>query len=303
MGRIESIAEDLFFPEGPRWNQRDSKLYFSDVLSSKVSRINEAGHVETVFEPGEFPSGLGFIQNGDLLVVATSSQEILRIPSELLTKGGLSRTDASHYADISTRYNTCSNDMVVKPDGTAYAGAYLPGLSESSPPGPYNLPRFGYIVMVNSEGDSKIVADRVCFPNGGIITPDGKTLIIAETFSYSLTKWDINHDGTLSNRCPFAYLGVPTDGICIDEEGCAWVACPYFTYGDSGGWVRVADGGEIKQVIELEDPEKSAYACMLGGNDGRDLFLCESTVLGRERFSGDGRIRKIRVDVPGIVNQ
>ena len=96
---------------------------------------------------------------------------------------------------------------------------------------------------------------------------------------------------------------MPTDGICIDEEGCAWVACPYFTYGDSGGWVRVADGGEIKQVIELEDPDKSAYACMLGGNDGRDLFLCESTVLGRERFSGDGRIRKIRVDVPGITNK
>ena len=182
MGKIESIAENLFFPEGPRWNQRDSKLYFSDVLSSKVSRINEAGHVETVFEPGEFPSGLGFIQNGDLLVVATSSQEILRIPSELLTKGGLSRSDASHYADISTIYDTCSNDMVVKSDGTAYAGAYLPGLSESSPPGPYNLPRFGYIVMVNSEGYSQIVADRVCFPNGGIITPDGKTLIIAETF-------------------------------------------------------------------------------------------------------------------------
>ena len=79
MGKIESIAENLFFPEGPRWNQRDSKLYFSDILSSKVSRINEAGHVETVFEPGEFTSGLGFIENGDLLVVATSSQEILRI--------------------------------------------------------------------------------------------------------------------------------------------------------------------------------------------------------------------------------
>ncbi|MCH7871907.1 MAG: SMP-30/gluconolactonase/LRE family protein [Planctomycetes bacterium] len=114
---------------------------------------------------------------------------------------------------------------------------------------------------------------------------------------------DINDDGTLSGRRPFANLAAPTDGISLDDEGCIWVACPYFSYGDSGGWVRVADGGEIKRVIPLEDPDKSAYACMLGGADGRDLYLCESTVLGRERFQGDGRIRRVRVDVPMAENQ
>jgi sugar lactone lactonase YvrE len=295
---IELVADDLFFPEGPRWRSEEQKLYFSDVMAGKVSRVDSEGAVETVFEPGEFPSGLGFLENGDLLVVATASNEIVRLPAALARAGSAKRSDSIHHADISTPYGTGNNDMVVAPNGNAYAGAYLPGLSEEVPPGPANPPQFGNLVLARPDGSSQVVADRVCFPNGGAITPDGKTLIVSETFAFTLTAWDIEDDGTLSNRRPFANLAAPTDGISLDAEGCVWVACPYFSYGDSGGWVRVADGGEIKQVIPLDDEDKSAYACMLGGADGRDLWLCESTVLGRDRFQGDGRIRKVRVDVP-----
>ncbi|MGY8881446.1 MAG: SMP-30/gluconolactonase/LRE family protein [Dehalococcoidia bacterium] len=295
---IELIAGALFFPEGPRWRAEEQKLYFSDVMAGKVSRVGDDGAVETVFEPGEFPSGLGFLENGDLLVVATESKAIVRLDSSQVLAGSAKRSDSTHHADISTVFGTGNNDMVVASNGNAYAGAYLPGLSEEVPPGPSNPPLFGNIVLARPDGSSQVVADRVCFPNGGAITPDGKTLIVAETFAFTLTAWDIEDDGTLSGRRPFANLAAPTDGISLDAEGCVWVACPYFSYGDSGGWVRVADGGEIKQVIALEDADKSAYACMLGGADGRDLWLCESTVLGRERYQGDGRIRRVRVDVP-----
>jgi len=295
---IELVADDLFFPEGPRWRAEEQKLYFSDVMAAKVSRVDDEGSVETVFEPGEFPSGLGFLGNGDLLVVATESRAIIRLDSSQVIAGSAKRSDSMHHADISTVFGTSNNDMVVAPNGNAYAGAYLPGLSEEVPPGPSNPPLFGKMVLARPDGSSQVVADRVCFPNGGAITPDGKTLIVAETFAFTLTAWDIEDDGTLSGRRPFANLAAPTDGISLDAEGCVWVACPYFSYGDSGGWVRVADGGEIMQVITLEDADKSAYACMLGGEDGRDLWLCESTVLGRERFQGDGRIRRVRVDVP-----
>ena len=295
---IEMVADELFFPEGPRWRADEGKLYFSDVMAGKVSRVNDDGAVETVFEPGEFPSGLGFLENGDLLVVATESQEIVRLAASVVTAGSAKRSDSSHHADISTSFGTGNNDMVVAPNGNAYAGAYLPGLSEYEAPGPANPPQFGNLVLARPDGSSQVVADRVCFPNGGAITPDGKTLIVAETFAFTLTAWDINDDGALSNRRPFANLAAPTDGISLDAEGCVWVACPYFSYGDSGGWVRVADGGEIKQIIALEDADKSAYACMLGGADGRELWLCESTVLGRDRVQGDGRIRRVRVDVP-----
>ncbi len=295
---IDMVADELFFPEGPRWRAGEGKLYFSDVMAGKVSRVNDDGAVETVFEPGEFPSGLGFLENGDLLVVATESQAIVRLTAAVVAAGSAKRSDSTHHADISTSFGTGNNDMVVAPNGNAYAGAYLPGLSEYEAPGPANPPQFGNMVLARPDGSSQVVADRVCFPNGGAITPDGKTLIVAETFAFTLTAWDINDDETLSNRRPFANLAAPTDGISLDAEGCIWVACPYFSYGDSGGWVRVADGGEIKQVIALEDADKSAYACMLGGADGRELWLCESTVLGRDRFQGDGRIRRVRVDVP-----
>lgn len=300
---IELVADDLFFPEGPRWRAEEQKLYFSDVMAAKVSRVDDGGVVETVFEPGEFPSGLGFLGNGDLLVVATESRAIIRLDSSQVIAGSAKRSDSMHHADISTAFGTSNNDMVVAPNGNAYAGAYLPGLSEEVPPGPSNPPLFGNMVLARPDGSSQVVADRVCFPNGGAITPDGKTLIVAETFAFTLTAWDIEDDGTLSGRRPFANLAAPTDGISLDAEGCVWVACPYFSYGDSGGWVRVADGGEITQVIALEDADKSAYACMLGGEDGRDLWLCESTVLGRERFQGDGRIRRVRVDVPKAETQ
>ena len=303
MHSIEMVADDLYFPEGPRWRQDENKLYFSDVMAGKVSRLDENGIVETVFTPGEFPSGLGFLDNGDMLVVATDSHEIVRVQRDVMLKGGAFRSDSVRHADISTSYNTGNNDMVVAQNGNAYAGAYIAGLSEEEPPGPHNPPQFGHLVLARPDGSSEVVADRVCFPNGGAITADGKTLIVAETFAFTLTAWDINHDGTLSNRRPFANLAAPTDGISLDAEGCVWVACPYFSYGDSGGWVRVADGGEIKQVIPLKDPDKSAYACMLGGIDGRDLYLCESTVLGRERFQGDGRVRKVRVEIPRAENQ
>ncbi len=304
MAAIEMVVDGLFFPEGPRWRAEEGKLYFSDVLAGKVLRLDDAGQVETVFTPGEFPSGLGSLENGDLLVVATESHQVVRVPKLAVLAGNATQADSVVHADISTPYGTANNDMVVAPNGTAYAGAYLPGLTEKAPPGPANPPRFGNIVMARTDGSTQIVADRVCFPNGGAISPDGKTLIVAETFAFTLTAWDINDDdGTLSNRRPFANLAAPTDGISLDAEGCIWVACPYFSYGDSGGWVRVADGGEIKQVVKLEDPDKSAYACMLGGPDGRDLYLCESAVLGRDRLQGDGRIRKIRVDVPAAENQ
>ena len=300
---IELIADGLFFPEGPRWSANDQKLYFSDVLAGKVLRTDCDGTLETVFEPGEYPSGLGFLGNGDLLVVGTESHSVLRLPSEKVVKGNAKREDSMDHADISSIYNTGNNDMVVAPNGNAYAGAYIPGLSEEQPPGPDNPPQFGNIVLVRIDGSTEAVADRVCFPNGGAITPDGRTLIVAETFAFTLTAWDIEDDGTLSNRRPFANLAAPTDGISLDTEGCVWVACPYFSYGDSGGWVRVGDGGEVKQVIPLENSDKSAYACMLGGEDGRDLWLCESTVLGRKRFQGDGRVRRVRVDVPKAASQ
>jgi sugar lactone lactonase YvrE len=134
-------------------------------------------------------------------------------------------------------------------------------------------------------------------PNGCVLTPDGATLIVAESFGFRLTAFDVAADGSLSNRRPWADLGAPPDGICMDEEGCVWVAVAYFEYGGPGGFVRLAEGGEVKGRIDVEG--HAAYACTLGGPEMRTLFLCESAVLGRDRHPGDGRIRAVEVEVPG----
>ena len=159
------------------------------------------------------------------------------------------------------------------------------------------MPAFSHVIRVDPDGSALIVADRMTFPNGAVISPDGKTYIVAETFANRLSAFDIGPDGSLTNRRVWADIGAPPDGITMDVEGCLWVAVPYYIYGGPGGFVRVREGGEILDRIDVDGV--SSYACTLGGRKMTTLFLCLSTVLGVERQPGDGRIMTVEVDVPG----
>ena len=130
------------------------------------------------------------------------------------------------------------------------------------------------------------------------ISPYGKTLVVAETFANRLTSFDINSDGSLKNKRIFADIGAPTDGISMDEEGCVWVALPSYKFGGHGGWVRVKDGGEI--LDEVVTNTHGAFDCQLGGPEKKHLFLLEASILGQPRDKGDGRVRVVEVEVPGI---
>ena len=132
------------------------------------------------------------------------------------------------------------------------------------------------------------------FPNGMVITPDGRTLDRRRKLRRAgSTAFDVAADGSLSNRRVWAQIDLPPDGCCLDAEGCIWVAIPT----NPGAFLRVAEGGEIKQRIDV--PDAGAYACMLGGEDGSTLFLIESREMRPEKVAaGDGRIRTVRVDVP-----
>ncbi len=299
------LLDGLVFPEGPRWRASDNLLYFSDVLGEEVVAVGLDGERRTVVEMDEPPSGLGFMPNGDLLIVATGQNKVVRLEASLVQRAVREGTpalvsDLVEHGDVSTPEGTGCNDMVVAADGTAYVGTWMPGLDEAVVAGPGNMPGQSFIVMVRPDGSSEIAADRMTFPNGACISPDGRKLVFAETFGFRLTAFDIGEDGSLSNKHLFADLGAPTDGICMDAEGAVWTACPYFQFGDSGGYVRVADGGKVLDVIRVvDDPGKCAYACMLGGPERKHLFLCESTVLGGSRGPGDGRVRVVEVDVPG----
>ena len=145
------------------------------------------------------------------------------------------------------------------------------------------------------------VAGDIQFPNGMVITPDDRTLIISESFAGQLTAFDIDADGGLSNRRVFA-KGLGPDGICVDADGAVWVS----TGGSS--IVRVADGGEILQRVEFGE-NRAPFALMLGGPDRRTLFIMtaewradDSITSNLERLSSGprtGEILALPVSTPG----
>jgi sugar lactone lactonase YvrE len=150
-------------------------------------------------------------------------------------------------------------------------------------------------VLVEPDGRARVVADELLFPNGCAITPDGGTLIVAETFAGRLTAFDIAADGSLDNRRLWAQVRAFPDGICLDAEGCIWLANPV---SPGGGFLRVAEGGEVRDRIDLSD--HGGFACMLGGPERKTLFLLEAkSVEPSKAVRGNGRIRTIEVDVPG----
>lgn len=273
---MELVLDGLTFPEGPRW--RDGKLWFSDFYSHRVLAVDLAGAAETVAEVPGRPSGLGWTPNGGLLVVSMLDRRLLRFD------GARSRV----VADLSALAGGPCNDMVVDASGRAYVGNFGFDRYRGEPERPTCL------VRVDPDGAVTRAADGLRFPNGTVITPDGGTLIVGETLASRLTAFDVDEDGALSNRRTFAQLdGCFPDGICLDAEGAVWVA-------DARGHrvIRVREGGRIERTISMGD--RHAYACILGGQDRRTLFLCTNTGSGPAMADKrDGRIESIRVDVPG----
>ena len=139
------------------------------------------------------------------------------------------------------------------------------------------------------------MADGIAFGNGMAVTPDGSTLIVAESYGHRLTAFDIGADGSLSNRRVWADLGngVP-DGICIDAEKAVW-------YADVPNQccVRVREGGVVLEAIELD---RGCFACMLGGADRRTLFMMAAEWHGMENMIGEARTGQVLIaeaPVPG----
>ena len=272
------LLEGLAFGEGPRWH--DGKLWFSDMHAHRVMTVDLNGKAEKIVEvPGQ-PSGMGWLPDGRLLIVSMTDRRLLRLEPDGLKE----------VADLSGLAAGNCNDMVVDKLGRAYIGHFGFDLFVLQPPF-----KTAEIIMVTPGGDKRIVADNLMFPNGSVITPDGLTLIVAETFGKCLTAFDIGDDGSLKNRRVWAGLGdkIAPDGICLDAEGVIWCA-------NAGGneVVRVKEGGEITRRIEVS---QKAYACMLGGPDRRTLFILTAGASG-SAGSGEtatGRIETITVDIPG----
>src|SRR5262249_21163091 len=204
---MDTVVDGLTFTEAPRW--RDGKLWFSDFYTQRVLTVTPGGRLETVVEIPQRPSGLGWTPDGALLVVSMLDRRLLRVDA------GKPRV----VADLSALATGPCNDMVVDSAGRAYVGNFGFDRHRGEPP------RTACIARVDPDGRVARAADELSFPNGTVITPDGRTLIVAETLAHRLTAFDVAADGALSNRRIFAALErCFPDGICLDAEGAVWVA-------------------------------------------------------------------------------
>ncbi|WP_305093367.1 SMP-30/gluconolactonase/LRE family protein [Prescottella sp. R16] len=277
---VETILSDLVFPECPRWH--DGRLWFSDIHSGLVLRLDPAtGDVEQVAEVPGNPAGLGFLPDGRLLVASVHERKLYRVEDD----GSL-----AVHADLHAIASWHLNDMTVDARGRAYVGNYG---DDSAPPAP---PRPADLAMVEPDGSAHVVAEQMLFANGMAITPDGSTLVVAETRATPgrLSTFRIEADGSLVDRRVLVAFDDPAvlpDGIAMDAESGVWVASPF-----NDLVLRVDAAGVVTDRIAVPHP----YAVALGGVDGRDLFVCTADTWVPDealRLRG-GAIRRVRVTVP-----
>jgi sugar lactone lactonase YvrE len=274
--KTKILTEGLVFGEGPRWH--DGKLWYSDMHARWVKTVDLAGHTERIVEVPNLPSGLGWLPDGRLIVVSMRDRQLLRLEGKKLTP----------HADLSKLASFDCNDMVVDGLGRAYVGNFGYDLHANAPRKPAEL------VLATPDGKARVVARDLEFPNGTVITSDGKTLIVGESFGAKLTAFDVESDGSLVRRRVWAAIeNMVPDGICLDAEGAIWVASPL-----SEEVLRVREGGAVTHRFK---PSFRPYACMLGGADRRTLFVvtAETHDPTEALAKRSGRIETVEVEVPG----
>ena len=284
---VRTVLDGLVFGEGPRWH--DGRLWFSDMHDHRVIATGVDGDAVTVVEiTDDEPSGLGWLPDGRLLVVAMETQRLLRVEPD---------GEVVVHADLSSAARGSLNDMIVAVDGTAYVGDMGVRIQEI---GAERRP--GQTFRVAPDGSWECAADDLQSPNGHILSGDGRTLIVAESGGMRLTAFTVRDDTTLTDRRVYAELiperddvaVAPPDGICLDADGAVWVADPI------GARVfRVREGGEVTDSIVFTD--SIPVACVLGGAGRRTLFMCAAADWKRDAIAGrrTGRIDACEVDVPG----
>jgi sugar lactone lactonase YvrE len=248
-------------------------LWFADWGAQEVATVEMHGNRDLVVQTPSFPFCIDWLPDGRLLLVLARDGLVLRTGPD-----GMLET----HADLTSLSSKPWNDITVDRNGNAFVG----NVGFDFPFGEFEP---GILAVIAPDGTARQVADDVAFPNGMVITADGSTLIVAESYAARLTAFSLGDDGTLSERRVWADLaGGVADGICLDAEGAIW-------YGDPNGkCVRVREGGEVLQVIELEN---GCFACALGGPDGRTLFMMVNP-MPPDFSKPTGEVRMAQASIP-----
>jgi sugar lactone lactonase YvrE len=270
----------LKFTESPRWH--DGKLWFLDIHDHGIKTADLEGRVETAVDLPFLPNAFGFRRDGSILVGDAFERQIYRWDGTALQP----------LADLADITSFCLSDGIVDAQDRMYVGDIGYNFLD-----PTLTPVDSCVIAcVEPDGSARVVAEGLHFPNGMVVTPDGRTLIVAETMGHRLSAFDVGADGSLTNRRVYAQLpdDVGPDGIALDEEGAVWLANPEGRY----GVLRAREGGEVVDQIELGT---NGYAVMLGGPERRHLFISASDSHDPAQIAraASATLRVVDVDVPG----
>lgn len=274
--RTSPLIDGLAFPEGPRWH--DGRLWFTDQHARTINTVTPAGEHAIIARTDDLPGGLGWLPDGTLLVVYMTRRCIMRLDGEHL----------SLHADLTELASFHCNDMLVDPAGRAYVGNFGFDLHGGADVDTAEL------IQVEPDGQARAVDRSLVFPNGSAITPDGRHLLVAETFGHRIRAFELDESGVTGRNDVWAELDTMTpDGLCLDADEALWIASP-----GTETLVRVKRGGAVLDRCETVG---TPYACMLGGDDRRTLFVCTSETDDPAEAANrrSGRIESTRVATPG----
>jgi sugar lactone lactonase YvrE len=276
MSRVRTLLSGRGLVESPRWHE--SRLYFSDWSAGEVIAADLDGGSEVIARVKSLPLCTAWLPDGRLVIVSSPDGLLLRREPDgsLVTHANLGRPGW--------------NDVVADGRGNVYVNGagFNPLAGEAFRPGGVSL--------VTPDGTVRAVADDLAFPNGMAVTADNATLIVADSYRHHLVAFDIAADGSLTGRRIWADLGESApDGICVDAQDAVW-------YAEVPGkrCARVAEGGAELRTVPLD---RGGFACVLGGPDGRTLFITAAEWRGmtdaQMAAPGSGQLLAVGVDVPG----
>ena len=279
---MDVLCSGFGLVESPRWHE--GRLWFSDWTGGQIVAVDDVGLTEVMVEHGSLPLCFDFLPDGRLVVVSNAERALLTLEQD---------GDLVPYADLTAISTLGCNDIVV--DGRGFAFVNSPGFDFAVGP-PEGSVQPGVVGVVAPDGEVRVVAEDIAFPNGMAVTADGRTLVVADSYRHHLLGFTIGDDGSLSERRVWADLGDHNpDGICLDAEGAAWYAdVPHECC------VRVAEGGRVLQTVELD---RGGFACMLDEADPPRLYAVAAVWPGAAGLmthtEWDGQVVRVPVDVPG----
>ena len=279
---MDVLCSGLGLLESPRWHE--GRLWFSDWTGGRIMAVDDAGSTEVVVEHRSLPLCFDFLPDGRLVLVSNQEHALLTLESD----GTLRR-----YADLTPLSSYGCNDVVV--DGRGHVFVNSPDFDFATGP-PEGDVQPGLVGLVTPDGEVRVVAEDLAFPNGMAVSADGRTLVVADSYRFHLAGFTIGADGSLSERRVWADLGDHNpDGICLDADGAAWYAdVPHQVC------VRVAEGGEVLDTVALD---RGGFACMLGGTASPALYVVAAVWPGAAGLmthtEWDGQVLRTPVDVPG----